>query len=94
MTELRFEDPPPRRGGPAPDPIELQIAQQLRSRPNEWAVIEEHASHQDALLLQRRIRRGAAGSAWTGGFEAVVRKTGERQWRVYARSIEYDEVEA
>lgn len=88
---IAWEEPPPRRGGPAPDPVELRIATALRKHPGSWAVVERFDSHHDALLLQRRIRRGAPGSAWAHGFDATVRKTGERVWKVYARVPEGDD---
>ncbi len=83
---LAWEEPPPRRGGPSPDPVEMKIAEALTAHPGAWAVVATYQSHHDAILLQRRIRRGAPGSAWADGFEATVRKTGERAWKVYART--------
>ncbi len=85
-AELAWEEPPPRRGGPGIDPVEVEIADALRQHAGSWAVVANYSSHHEAVLLQRRIRRGAKGSAWSSGFEAVVRKRGERAWRVYARA--------
>lgn len=83
---LAWEDPPPRRGGPGADPVEREIADALAANAGEWAVVATYASQHAAVLLQRRIRRGAAGSAWAAGYEAVVRKHGGDAWRVYARA--------
>lgn len=83
---LAWEEPPPRRGGPGLDPVEQDIAAALRQHAGKWAVVASYTSHHEAILLQRRIRRGSTASAWAGGYEAVVRKRGERSWRVYARA--------
>lgn len=85
-SEIVWEEPPPRRGGVSPDPIEVDFADKLREQPGRWAILQDCKTQHQASLLQRRVSNGAPGSAWYGSYEARVRRIhDEGAWRVYAR---------
>ena len=84
---LRWEDPPPqRRGGRRSNhfPAEL-VARDLRSKPGEWAVVEESPNR---LNLASHIRGGMYPAFRpAGSFDAVSRTDEDGVVRTYARYV-------
>lgn len=86
MSEITFQEPPKvTRSGRAPNPKYLQIAQQLKERPGQWALIIEQG-HQTTAA---RIRSGRISAFRPKGmFEATARNTDDQgRCQVYARFI-------
>lgn len=88
MSVVRWEDPPPHgnarrdRGGWG------IVAEALKARPGEWAVIGEGVKHGTAGALVTRITRGQR--AWwspAGAFEARGRAGTDGLVTVYARYV-------
>lgn len=89
---VTFEEPPPRGGGRLiADPTEIANARKLAEKSGAWGLVGSFDNQHDALLMQRRISRGAAGSSWqrrnSGSFAPAVRKINDRQWNVYAKHV-------
>lgn len=86
MTEITFQEPPKVvRSGRSPNPKYVEIAEQLKKRPYEWALIIEQG-HQTTAA---RIRSGRISAFRPkGNFEATARNTDEQgRCQVYARFI-------
>lgn len=84
VTVLRWESPPElTRAGQRPRPVDHEaIAEALRSRPGEWAVIA--AGHvQTGLVTQ--IRGGVVAAYRPAGLFEAVRRTVDGRVTVYAR---------
>lgn len=84
MTGIRFEDPPtPHRRGPSKE--YQAIAEALRARPGEWAIIHDHAAEGSSRNVAVRIKNGTCRAFRpAGAFDAVSRRV-EGRFRVYAR---------
>ncbi len=95
---LRWETPPPPRGGRAPGSRSTRphrytrLAAALRRRPRDWAVVAEFPNPRDAVQhnasnLATAIRSGQT-LAWSpaGTFEATIRRAGDTTV-VYARYL-------
>jgi hypothetical protein len=64
------------------------IAEELRARPGEWAVVQRKTSTARAASAAQAIRTGRLRAyAPAGAFEAKSRKVGD-EYRVYARYVE------
>jgi hypothetical protein len=83
-VSLRWEDPPNIRRGQNQD--WSAIAEALKLRPGEWAVIAVKDNPSAATWLAANIRRGSYPAFGTG-FETVARKV-HGESRVYARYVE------
>jgi len=88
---IRWETPPPRKsGGPrrlGPDESKYgPLAAQLRSRPRRWALVFAGGKTPAAALYTMIVRGQVPAFADDGRYEAVKR-TVDRQARVYARFI-------
>lgn len=86
MSEITFQEPPAvTRPGRLPDTRYVEIANQLKTRPGEWALILEKG-HQTTAA---RIRSGRISAFRpTGTFEATARNTDEQgRCQVYARFV-------
>ncbi|AZM51796.1 hypothetical protein DMA15_03690 [Streptomyces sp. WAC 01529] len=82
---MRFEDPPRQRQGTGVD--HRVIAEGLKARPGEWAVIAEHARIGTASTAAYRIKRGiTAVYQPAGAFEALAR-TANGKALLYARFV-------
>lgn len=84
MSDLVWEDPPPdARVGRRPSKYWQDIADQLRSRPGQWARIYLGVRNG---ALANRVRKGQSSFAPAGAFEAreTMRDGG---WHVYARYV-------
>jgi hypothetical protein len=91
MTDIRFEDPPPRKAGPGgTDPrsaANAYTADTLRARRGEWALISIRATQRRASSYAYGIRTGMLHAFRpAGAFEAKARTVG-KQHRVYARYV-------
>jgi len=83
---ITFQEPPAvTRPGRNPDTKYVLIAEELKSRPNEWALILEKG-HQTTAA---RIRTGRISAFRPkGAFEATARNTDEQgRCEVYARFV-------
>jgi hypothetical protein len=92
MSVIRFEDPPTREEHPPTPTFPTTstrygvIADELRARPGEWALIVVYAMPWIARNVVGFIRRGAFNAFPAGQFEAVAR-TVDGKHRVYARYV-------
>lgn len=98
LRPLRWENPPPTRGGrPAGSrdsraDRHVELAAELRANPRRWAVVAEYGPpngtlHDSAKNLVRAIQTGQPTSwAPAGAFEATTRRQGHIT-AVYARYI-------
>lgn len=78
--KLTFAEPPEHD---EPDVLsDVQIAEQLKRRPNKWAIVASHDRYQRALHHSDRIGAGLYGE----NFESLYRQVG-RDHRVYARYL-------
>jgi hypothetical protein len=91
---IRFENPPTSashgKGGSGPKYLTHEIQEQLRSRPNEWALVMERASHIARAAVHNYCRR----RPW---FQTTVRTVdkepdGARIFNVYVRYVPNAEV--
>lgn len=90
MSVIRWEDPPTEHGNAKPKkPPKFQpIADALRGRPNEWALIDDSRTHGSAGSFAHHIRNGSGPWAPAGTFEAkVIGSAGASRARVYARYV-------
>ena len=84
MTALQWEEPPAHRYGWVPRQNWALIAEQLRSRPGEWAVIDTDLP----ATLAVGMRKGRNKSFPLGQFEfRNVGVKGGRAAKLYARYI-------
>lgn len=83
-----FEDlPMPSRAAKAPNYRHAEIARILRSKPCEWARIQERTKRVDAATAAYQIRKGMlAAFRPAGAYEAKAR-TIDGRYYVYARYI-------
>jgi hypothetical protein len=87
MSELRFEDPPEvsrilgRRGK------HKEAAEELRSRPGEWAIVGVYGTGASSAAMARHIGDGfVTAYRPAGSFEGLAR-TVDGEARVYARYV-------
>lgn len=96
MTDIRFEDPPPRRiadGPPAPALPSRRgkglkhwaIAAALRSRPGEWAFVGTYAQRSAASTIAIRVVRGELAAYQPAYAYDAVSRTVDGEYRLYAR---------
>lgn len=87
MTEISWEAPPPKtRVAREPDRRWMDIAEALRSRPGEWAVVSRDSS----ASIVTQIRNGRIVAFAGGGFEAPARTipdTSPKRYQVFARYV-------
>jgi hypothetical protein len=85
---ITWEEPPEdaRRKGNGADWFE--IAAELRSNPNRWALVREDAAPSAA----RQIKKGLVGGMVEGEFEARTVTSGQKNGRakIYARYVGAD----
>lgn len=84
--EITFQEPPAvTRPGRNPDAKYVAIAETLKNRPNEWALILEKG-HQTTAA---RIRTGRISAFRPkGSYEATARNTDEQgRCQIYARFV-------
>lgn len=91
MTEIIFEEPPARESGPgmgrAGTGKYAEIAQRLKVRPGEWAIVATFDRRNTAHMLAYRIKRGVQYAFRpAGAFEATSR-TMDGEHRTYARYV-------
>lgn len=85
MDEIKWEEPPKRQGGTYGK--NAQIAEQLRERPETWALVASYAHSGSAASIAHQVRRGTLNAYRPrGSFEAVTR-TVDGEHRVYARYV-------
>lgn len=87
--DFTWAEPPPipRRGGRPPSLEWMQIAQNLRQRPGEWALVKSAQSRSNASDVVARINRGGIEAfAPAGTFAATMRTNGDL-YEVYARMV-------
>lgn len=82
---VTFTKPPEPKGGRVESKRNMEIADLLRSKPGEWALIAEGESS-DGLAV--RIRSGRAKSFAQGVWESASRKNAEGTIDIYARFVE------
>ncbi|WP_433364329.1 hypothetical protein [Streptosporangium sp. CA-115845] len=87
MSEFIWEEPPVWGFNNAKYHREAEV---LKSRPGEWCRLFEFSRQGRANTLTQTIKKGQAGFAPMGAFEAVTRtvksgQTGDRIVYVYAR---------
>lgn len=90
MAVIRWEEPPKEHGNRRPgQPSKFQpIADALRARPGEWAVVAEGKAPGSAGGFAYRIRNGVGPFAPAKAFEAkVVGPAGGSSSKVYARYV-------
>ena len=82
---MKWEDPPPARGGRGKTGQFHDAIKELRSHPGEWARLSEAVSG----AYPAAIRRGNCGFSPAGAFEGVVRQFDGTTKRgvLYARYI-------
>jgi predicted alpha/beta superfamily hydrolase len=86
MGILNWEAPPPSSGGRKADRHWAEIAEELRGRPGEWALVSDDISHQAA----HNIRAGRLASFRpAGSFEATMRDIHQPtgRGRMYVRFV-------
>jgi hypothetical protein len=86
MSDVHWEEPPhksPKGGRPK---YWKAVADQLRSRPGEWAMVHVDETQRKAGYTAMNIKRGLLAGMTAGEFEAVSR-TVDGQRRVYARYV-------
>jgi hypothetical protein len=83
-TNITFGEVPENKGGRAESPRNKEIADVLRSRPGEWALVAQDENN-DGLAV--RIRRGQAKSFREGIWEATSRRTEDDRFDIHARYI-------
>lgn len=84
---LTFEDPPERSRVPGKRGKHLEVAEELRSRPGEWAIISVYGTGASSAAMARHIEGGNVDAYEPAGtFEALAR-TVDGQARVYARYV-------
>lgn len=84
---IRWEDPPPSRGGKLAATVHIDVAEKLRKRPGQWGVIAVYSTNRAASSAAQMIRSGRwAAYSPAGTYEAVARVV-EQESRVYARYI-------
>lgn len=79
MTDIKWQEPPAdaRRVGKWE-----AVAEELRARPNEWALV-----HTGAAAAVRSIKTGQYRGMTPGDFEAVGRSRPDGKTDVYARFV-------
>jgi hypothetical protein len=91
---VRWEAPPPRH--PLQERFRTRerigpwqpVADALRRKPGEWAVVWEGTRQSRAGYLAWVIRKGALqGFEAAGDFDAVTAKLADDRWAVYARWV-------
>ncbi|GAA0550089.1 hypothetical protein GCM10010172_35210 [Paractinoplanes ferrugineus] len=88
---LRWEEPPPsthtrNMDGAPPSPAWQEVADQLRQRCGEWALVVENAGATPSLAT--RIRNGEmAAFRPAGDFEAASRQRAGEPAKVYVRYL-------
>lgn len=84
---LTFEDPPETTRKAGRKGMHKEAAEELRSRPGEWAIVSAYATGTSAAAMARHIMSGAV-SAYkpAGSFQATARTVGGEA-RVYARFV-------
>lgn len=84
-TNIRFEEPPARSQRPLGKTKHERIADKLRKRPGDWALIATYNTASSMNSIAHMIRRGkSAAYAPEGTFEAVGRTVGAKH-SVWAR---------
>ncbi len=86
---LQWKNPPPDRRGQRGDFIDrwTAVAEQLRTRPDEWALIHTDKATRTSTIVSR-IKNGAAPFGPPGSFEATSRRNSHANTSdVYARYI-------
>lgn len=84
-TLVKFEEPPATKGGRAESPRNREIAEALRAKPGEWALVAQGEKN-DGLAV--RIRTGKAKSFSEGVWEATSRFVSDEEGiDIYARFI-------
>jgi len=88
---LTWEQPPP----PASDHRTKWslVAEQLRARPGEWAIVAVRKDTGLAASMANNLRKGRYGGVTEGEFESASRKIGD-ECRVYLRYIGQSEVQS
>jgi hypothetical protein len=87
---IRWEEPPPEHGNKRPaKPSKYQpIADALRGRPGEWAVVVENKAPGSAGNLVWRIKSGVGPFAPPRSFDAkCIGPAGGSSSKVYARYV-------
>lgn len=79
-----FEEPPAQRGGAGESPRNKEIAEALRARPNEWALVGENEKNDG---LAARIRSGKAKSFAEGKWQAKTRRNEDNTVNIWARYV-------
>lgn len=86
---LTWEEPPPVEGihfFPKGKGKHFDIAEELRAKPNEWAMIGTYGSRPSAAAMAYLIRSGGSVAYPFGDFEAVSR-TVNNEYRLYVRYV-------
>ena len=89
MNVIRWEDPPAEHGNARPKPSKYQpIADALRARPGEWAVVTERRTPGSAGGFAAHIRTGGTPFGPAGQFEAkTIGPAQGSTCKVYARFV-------
>jgi hypothetical protein len=84
---LTFEEPPATSRTPGKRGKHTEAAQELRSRPGEWAIVSVYGTGGSSSAMARHIASGyVAAYQPPGAFEATSR-TVDGEARVYARYV-------
>jgi hypothetical protein len=76
---LKFQEPPASKRTLWPD-----VFAELRSRPNEWALVKEASASQSTTT---HIGRGLYAGSTSGEFEARSSKREDGKFDIYARYV-------
>lgn len=89
MPDIRFEDPPPTSPNPRGQRSHSHflVAEAMRARPGEWAIVKVAATSQAARSSAHQVRSGRINAfASAGTFESMARQV-DGENRVYARYV-------
>lgn len=84
-VEVSWEAPPSVRGGRSTSKAHAQIAEQLKSKPGEWAKVSSGAKNDG---LASSIRRSTGANFRDGKYEARSVKQENGSFDIFARFIE------
>jgi hypothetical protein len=79
MTDVKWQDPPGPKGGPGANRYQ-EVADQLRTRPGEWALISGESGSTAANFGPTR-----RPVAFVGDFEFTARSRPDGKADIYAR---------
>lgn len=90
LNRIRFEEPPAKANGPVGKTKHERVADKLKKRVGDYALIGHYSTPGSANSIAHMIRRARCDAyAPAGSFEAVSRRV-DGEYCVYARYIGSD----